>query len=376
MVDEKGLDVVYKHNKMIEGRVKFNELQQKIFFSLLYKIQQEESRTQYRFLPEEVRETLGLTKDFNRFIESLKDMQNKQLIHWDGNTEIVFNLFSKLEIDHDLKEVVVEVHSDLKALLFDRLKSNDTRELQALLLRDFKKLSGEYVLRFYELMFRFRDHAPILFTLENFRRIIDCDYEFSDLNKRMKKWIEAINQNTCIEVYKYRAIRENRKVARLAFYIREQQQLTLQFEAADNWVRELFARNGLEVTDYGCKALETHSKDALQYAIGEYKIKAQKGFRGNAVGYIDKVAKNYVGIKDIPDQEQKESLSGDPLEKIAKARGIGYSTLKQQCSGLQILEQGKGLFVQGTEGDIAFFKGMYHDIALHLFNHIEYFVID
>ena len=369
------IEVVYKHNKMLEGQVHLNELQGKIFTSLIYKIQHEEVRQQYRFLSEEIRDTLGVTKDFTRFVEAVKSMQDKKITYWQDNIEIIVHLFSKLEIDHTLKDVVVELHPDLKAILFDRLQNNDKSELQKLSMRDYRKLSGEYAIRFYELIYRFRNQDPITVSLEDFMYSLNViDYSFGDLNKQIKKWINTVNSDTCIEIYNYRTIRQKHRVAYLAFYVQEKEQLTLEFENTDNWVKDLFLRNGLtEPSAHGCEVLGKHSQDALRYAIGEFKIKAKNKFRGNAVAYIDKIASNYVGIKEPDTQAVGEgAFDADPLETIARVRGVGLATIRQQCNGITIVKTDNGISVSGQESDMEYFKAMYGDTAIALFGEVIY----
>jgi len=244
---------------------------------------------------------------------------------------------------------------------------------------EYKKLRGEYTLKLYELLYRHRKEGTVWYSLADFMYIMDVPetYVFKDLSKQIKKWKENINDKTSLHIDKIEQKRKGRVVDRIGFVIEEKDQLTLPFEENANPVQILIDKNKLKLSPYGIEKLSQYPLEAVQDGINKYKLKYKSGnFKGNALGYIEKCAQNYVGFTEDPLETIKGSTDTittlDPLEKISHVRGIGLTTLSQQCKSLKFLVNDNGLKIEGPESDIEYFKKMYGDTAISLYGNVDY----
>jgi len=119
------------------------------------------------------------------------------------------------------------------------------------------------------------------------------------------------------------------------------------------------------------KRLSGYSVEALQDAINKYKLKYKDGkFTGNALAWIEECARNYVGFKE----EQNLSLGvvEDPFQELARVRGVGLATLRQQCGALKLSRVENGLRVSGSESEVEYFRAMYGETAEAVYGALEW----
>lgn len=364
--------VLYKHNMLIESRSEFSELQVKIFDTLLLKFQQhDEIQESYKFTADEVRSLMGVAQNFKEFQAAIEGMDIK-LRRWEGNKERVIWLFHSLVFDHDYHDVVVALHPDLKVLLYN--KASNHSDYTPLKVHEIQKQRGEYTVKLYELLYRYRKEGVMWFFIEDFRYILGIpdSYVFKELSRLLKKWVESINSTTSLDVYEVKYVRAKRVVKKIGFMIRENEQLMLSFDdTITDPVHNIFDKNGLTITTHGMKRLSEYSAEALQDAINKYKLKYKDGkFSGNALAWIEECAKNYVGFKES--QNLSTGVAEDPFQEIARVRGVGLATLRQQCGGLSLSRSDVGLRVSGSESDLEYFRAMYGETAAALYGAVEW----
>lgn len=311
---------VNQSNNLIAARQDLNIHERRIIYAFASLIRKDdESFRTHRIKVKDIAQLIGIQEKnyYKKVQEIVVGLQQKGVYIRKENSELYVNWVSSSEYYHGHGSVEIEFSQKMRPYLLQLKK-----QFTPIKLRNILRLKSEYSMRIYEILKKDEYLKKTTYTLKELRVLVGLEKDKYERYTHFKQRIlsraqEELANQTDIQ-FKYREIKEGRKVTALAFTI----------ESTKNYVEHVIEKidNDNEIitllSTYGVakmqsqRLLNTYSIERIVKNL-EYVSSRKKNIHNVAGAIVDAIKNDYVGI-DTEDNTNSpdQSLNKDHTDLV------------------------------------------------------------
>jgi len=285
--------VVVKSNKLIESGYSLSAVQQKLILAVVAMVDPRgNDLCRYTMQISDFMELAGITgkSAYQRIRRTSKRLMEKVFELKRPGSVLQLSWFASVEYSEGEGTVEIEISQKLKPYLLDLKRYFTQYELSNII-----KMKSFYSIRIYELLKQYENMTIRIFDLEHLRDLLGIDPDKYKLYGHFKSKVllvaqEEIGEKTDLN-FDFEEIKDVRKVVKIKFIIRKQDQQLLPFEAPPEVPREILdlIPEKYQVSEVNA-IIEPYFKDKKKLASNiRYAVKNHKK---NFIAYLKQTLRN------------------------------------------------------------------------------------